>query len=238
MGIRRAAFETTAAEARLEAPNARIAHQVEVNAENERTAAQQAASVAKFRGESTTATDRLQEGVRGTTNAAAAEGKHDVDQAKAVGAGYVDQAKALAASAIETAQVSVGGKPADSSTTTRSTGFGTTTGSTQPGQGYLASAQNTASNAYTTVAETAKPAIEKAKEVVQSYVASGTAGTQGAQLTGGHGAAPPASSTGIPAATTAPLESGPHTINTPYPAVTGKMGTNVGANEGSPSIRN
>jgi len=56
-------------------------------------------------GEPTTAAGKFQEDASRTTNAAVAEGKHDVDQAKAVGAGYVDQAKSLAGAAVGTAQV-------------------------------------------------------------------------------------------------------------------------------------
>lgn len=46
---RHSALETTVAEARIEAPNAIIAHQIEVNAEEAHDAAEHAASVAKVR---------------------------------------------------------------------------------------------------------------------------------------------------------------------------------------------
>lgn len=56
-------------------------------------------------GEKTSLVNQLQQGVKKTTDAAVAEGHHDVDAAKATGASYVDQAKALASSALATAQV-------------------------------------------------------------------------------------------------------------------------------------
>jgi len=62
--------------------------------------------------------------------------------------------------------------------------------------------------------ETAQPHIEKAVGVVQGYM--GTAGTQGAQLAEHGKTATPASSASVPAATTAPLESGKHTVDSPY----------------------
>ena len=46
---RHSALETTVAEARIEAPNALVAHQIEVNAEEAHDAAEHAASVAKVR---------------------------------------------------------------------------------------------------------------------------------------------------------------------------------------------
>lgn len=44
---RRSALETTAAEAQIEAPTAKLARQIETNAEQEKAAAQQAANFAK-----------------------------------------------------------------------------------------------------------------------------------------------------------------------------------------------
>jgi hypothetical protein len=46
---RHSALETTVAEARIEAPDALTAHQIEVNAEEAHDAAEQAASFAKVR---------------------------------------------------------------------------------------------------------------------------------------------------------------------------------------------
>lgn len=63
-------------------------------------------------------------------------------------------------------------------------------------------------------------AFEKAKDAVQG--AFGTAGTAPVSST-------PSSSTGVPA-TSAPLESGPHTVNNPYPATTTSQATRVADN--------
>lgn len=71
-----------------------------------------------------------------------------------------------------------------------------------------------------TAQEIAKPHVENAKGVAQGYL--GTAGTQPVTNT-------PASSTGIPA-TSAPLESGPHTVGSPYHSTTTTTGTKVGEN--------
>ncbi|KAG6840908.1 hypothetical protein C0991_003250 [Blastosporella zonata] len=112
-------YETTAAEAQIEAPTSRIARQVEVNAEHVHDAAHDAADVAKHRGpELTGATptpaDKFQQQVSAKTDAAVAEGHRDVDAGKAAGAGYVVQAKELVEKAISTAQSylpdSVGGE--------------------------------------------------------------------------------------------------------------------------------
>jgi len=108
-GKERSALETTAAEAQIEAPTAKLARQIETNAEQEKAAAQQAANFAKtigeeYTGESMAATDKLQRDASNATNAAVLEGKKDVDHVKAVGTEYVEQVKALAKSAIETVQ--------------------------------------------------------------------------------------------------------------------------------------
>ncbi|KAG6910545.1 hypothetical protein DXG01_009964 [Tephrocybe rancida] len=166
-------LETTAAEAQVEAPTAKIAREVEANAEHVQDAAHNAADAAKvgpynpghryrsltygdqhkgpaLTGAPLTASNKLQEQASAKTNAAVAEGQHDVEAAKAVGAGYVEQAKELVDKAIITAQsylpASVGGE-----------------------------------------AGTTQEALNKAKGAVQG--AFGTTGT----------APTPASSTGIPA---------------------------------------
>ncbi|PFH54888.1 hypothetical protein AMATHDRAFT_52930 [Amanita thiersii Skay4041] len=60
-----------------------------------------------------TAVDQLEQQLSATTDAAAAEGKEDVQAAKARGESYLEQAKGLASSVLSTAQsylpVSVGG---------------------------------------------------------------------------------------------------------------------------------
>ncbi|KAJ3516089.1 hypothetical protein NLJ89_g1336 [Agrocybe chaxingu] len=126
------ALETTAAEARLEAPNRVVARQVEENARKEKESVEQVASIVKtlgpkyagepatavgqFRGDSDSskltstksAAEQLQESASNATNTAVAESKHDVEDAKGVASTYVEsyvqQAKDLANTAIETAQ--------------------------------------------------------------------------------------------------------------------------------------
>ncbi|KAG6821419.1 hypothetical protein H0H93_014216 [Arthromyces matolae] len=104
--------ETTAAEARIEAPTSEIAREVEGNAEHVHEAAEEAADVARHKGPSFTgtettlsSTDKLQQQASAKTNAAVTEGKHDVDALKAAGADYVEQAKEVVEHAKITAQV-------------------------------------------------------------------------------------------------------------------------------------
>jgi hypothetical protein len=79
-----------------------------------------------------------------------------------------------------------------------------------------------ATKEYLTAAqETVQPHIESAKGVAQGYL--GTAGTQGVEVQGKS----PVPSKDIPA-TSAPLESGPHSVDTPYPSTT--AATNIGQN--------
>ncbi|KAG6827053.1 hypothetical protein H0H92_013370 [Tricholoma furcatifolium] len=101
--------ETTAAEARIEAPTSKIAHEIEVNAEHVHEAAVDAADLAKHKGPAFTgappsALDQLQQQSSVTTNAAVAEGKHDVEAAKAAGAEFVEHVKETVENAIHTAQ--------------------------------------------------------------------------------------------------------------------------------------
>ncbi|KAJ3510654.1 hypothetical protein NLJ89_g4546 [Agrocybe chaxingu] len=122
------ALETTAAEARLEAPNRVAARQVEENAHREKESAEQVASIAKtlgpkytgepatavaqFRGDSNSSKvkttkstmEQLQASASKTANAAVAEGRHDIEEMKAATSTYVQQARNLANSVIETAQ--------------------------------------------------------------------------------------------------------------------------------------
>ncbi|KAL0951525.1 hypothetical protein HGRIS_008209 [Hohenbuehelia grisea] len=235
-GAEQVQFETTAATAQVDAPSSTIAREVEHNAERAHDAALQAASSAKMHGalltgETTTAAGQFKHEASATTNAAVAQGQHDVEAAKAAGAGYVEQAKALAGSALATAQsylpAAVGGT-SNTTTTTTDHSAPTATGTAsetltniastvqagavsalETAKGYVAAAHETGLSA-------AQPHLEKAKETVQANLPIGTQPQ----------VAPPASSTGIPA-TTAPLESGPHTVGTPYPATTTTTGSGL-----------
>ncbi|KAF5384829.1 hypothetical protein D9615_001306 [Tricholomella constricta] len=211
-GKHQAEFETTAAEAQIEAPTAKIAREIEENAEHVHDVAHDAADAAKAKGRALTGTppsaiDQLQQQARQKTEAAVAEGHHDVDAAKAVGAGYVEQVKTMAAHAIATAQsylpASVGGH---------------TSTTAQPASGVASSIQGGAA----TVVDTTKEYVASAQEAVKPHIEHVKGAVQG-------GPATPASSTGIPA-TSAPLESGPHTIGTPYPATTTTQETKVAEN--------
>ena len=104
-----------------------------------------------------------------------------------------------------------------------------------------ATVQNTAAGAYTTVKETAQPHLEKVVNAAQGYVGAigvqgkdamspGDLGEQGKDLSG----RAPSS------ATTAPLESGPHTVDAPYSSgVAPKIAnTDQTATEGRPLSHN
>ncbi|KAF8898996.1 hypothetical protein BD779DRAFT_1486553 [Infundibulicybe gibba] len=168
--------------------------------------------------------------------ASTARCQHDVEAAKNTGVGYVEQAKALATSAISTAQnylpTAVGGNPSPNTTTNGSvTSNLSSTASTVAStvQAGATAAYGTTKEYLSTAQQIAQPHIENAKGVAQGYL--GTAGTQGMNGTG----TTPASSTGIPA-TSAPLESGPHSVNTPYPpTTTTTTGTKIAQNEGAPT---
>ncbi|KAF9460094.1 hypothetical protein BDZ94DRAFT_1266655 [Collybia nuda] len=223
-GTDRVALETTAATAQIEAPTSSIAREVEANAGHTKEAASEAALTAQIKGESLTGTppsavDQFQQQAQKTTKAAVAEGQRDVETAKVTGATYLDQAKSLASNAVNTAQAylpsSVGGILSSE-----------TSASQSPPTGIVSSLQSGANSAIGTTKEylasaqeMAKPHVENAKGIAQGYL--GTAGTQPIKN-------PPASSTGIPA-TSAPLESGPHTVNTPYSS-TNTTNAKVGEN--------
>ncbi|KAG5634180.1 hypothetical protein DXG03_006069, partial [Asterophora parasitica] len=119
---------------------------------------------------------------------------------------------------------SVGGKEPTVSDSIRDIGSTVGNGATtavDTSKQYLASAHETAKPHIAAAHEAVKPHIEHLKGNAQGVF--GTAGTQGAPIQ------PPASSTGIPA-TSAPLESGPHTTDTPYPSKTETKGTQIGQN--------
>ena len=163
-----------------------------------------------------------------STTQAANQGKFDVEAAKGVAsstaATAVEQAKNLANSAYATAQVcciaiahthtqltrssqSLFNSQAQEGSTTQnlaSTVQSTAQTALQTGKEYLASAQTAA-----------QPHIEKAKTYVAGSTQSGADGT----ATGQPDSVP---------ASTAPLESGPHVVGSPYPATGGAQTTKVG----------
>ncbi|KAJ3721698.1 hypothetical protein C8R42DRAFT_668224 [Lentinula raphanica] len=222
-GVDAVRAETTAAQAQAQAPTNAAARAVEHNAEQLQGAAQNAALAAKslgkdFTGEPPSAADQLQ----AKTDSAVAQGKVDVDAAKAQGQSYLEQAKNLAGSAIASAQYylpnsnpvthpSTGGSTAISDTLTQIQSGAAT--ALETGKEYLASAQTTAQPHIDRAVKAAQPHIEKVSEAASNYINNVNGETD--------------MSTSVPPkipATSAPLESGPHTVGTPYPSTTTKVG--------------
>ncbi|KAF9478029.1 hypothetical protein BDN70DRAFT_880458 [Pholiota conissans] len=250
-GAQHSALDTTVVEAEINAPNSEVAREIERNAEKEKEVAQQTASVAKslgsdYTGEPSTAVGEFEVSAARKTNAAVAEGKHDVAEVKATGASYVEQAKAFAASAIETAQSyfpeSIGGRAHAQSTTTESA---------QPkeegrtGAGIITSVEATAENVYHKVSAVAQPHIEHVHEVAHPRiehvkgVVEGYMGTSGTQGKGTDSPDKPSEDKKFSAASSAPLESGSHTVDAPYPDKSSQVkATDVAASGAQPSIHN
>jgi len=258
---------------------------VEANADHERDAAEQAASVArtkgsKYTGEQPTSVDKLKNQSSQITDEAVEEGKRDVENAKTTGAGYVQQVKEMASNAAATAQERLpsaitektsetsASQPQDRGTTGKTTGAGyvqqakemasnaaataqerlpsaitgktsetsasqpqdrstssttsTTGGLTTMIQDTATTAANTASSYLASAKEVAQPHIDRAVAAAQNML--GSAGTQGAQLKDMPASPAAPAAEGIPT-TSAPLESGPHKVDTPYPTTTTKVGT-------------
>ncbi|KAF5368451.1 hypothetical protein D9758_002276 [Tetrapyrgos nigripes] len=229
-GAEQVKFETTAATAQLEAPNATAARAVEKNTEIAHDAAETAAAAARsfgkeFTGEPPSATDKLQSQAKDITNTAASEGKQDVDAATAAGAGYLNQAKAMATNAVQTAQeyinAGAGGATNGTSKSTPSSATGGSAAGIVPQvTAGAAVAFETAKGYAATAQQTVQPHLERTFGAAKQYVDNLT--EQGNPNSGTPGTTKPA----VPA-TTAPLESGPHTVGGPYSSTTG---SNVGAN--------
>lgn len=220
--------DTTVGEARADAPNTRVAHQVEENANLEHQAAEQAASVAKTKGrrltgEMSTSVDKVRnvtgEPVKEPLDKAVEEGKRDVADIQAVGAEKLGQMKEMAVKATASAQEyftsgTAQGNPAQGQESASSGGI------LPSFQGAASTVAGTASSTLSAAKSAAQSTVETAASAAQSVF--GTAGTQGAQVKD-----MPASSIGIPA-TTAPLESGAKKLDTMYPA---QGARDVGNNE-------
>ncbi|EPT01523.1 hypothetical protein FOMPIDRAFT_90189 [Fomitopsis schrenkii] len=209
-----ARWETSAAWQQAEMSNKKLSDEVGNNANVAQAAARQAAAEAQqIEPQVVSAINQLeaQRELSGTTTQAANQGKLDVEAAKGVASNTaaiaVEQAKNLANGAYATAQSLFDSQAQEGSTTRNlaSTVQSTAQSALQTGKEYLVSAQTAA-----------QPHIEQAK----TYVA-GSLHTPGAD---GTAAGQPAS---VPAST-APLESGPHIVGTPYPATTGTQTTKVG----------
>jgi len=104
------------------------------------------------------------------------------------------------------------------------------------GTGVVESVRTTTTNAYTAAKEAVQSHIEKIQGATQECL--GATGTEDTQVTSTAAKPMPASSTGIPAAS-APLESSPRTISTPYHSDTTKIsGTDIAASGAPPTNRN
>ncbi|KAF9270581.1 hypothetical protein L218DRAFT_952683 [Marasmius fiardii PR-910] len=215
-GAEQVKFETTAAMAQAEAKTSESARKVEKNADQAQHAAEDAAAAARslgkdFTGEATPLTNQLQYQAKQTTDAAVKEGQRDVEAAQAAGKGYVQQAKTMVANVAASVNATVQpyiaeltGATDSTTATDRSAPNGSNvvsqlqsgaTAAVQTGKEYIAAAQ-----------QAARPHFDNATNAAQNYLHN--LQDQGKTGTG----APPGN---IPA-TTAPLESGPHTVEAPY----------------------
>jgi len=197
-----ARYGTTAAWAQAEASTAKLSKEVGQNAAQMQNAAHEAASEAQENEpQAVYAVNQLEAGR--ATDQAAAQGKLDVESAKAAAANAVDQARSMANSAYQTAQSLFNGQMQEGSTTDQlsSTVQSTASSAFQTGKEYLASAQTIV-----------QPHIEKAKNMVSDATFSTTASGKPDEV----------------AATTAPLESGNQIVGNPYPATTTGQSTKVG----------
>ncbi|KAJ4485847.1 hypothetical protein J3R30DRAFT_3281511, partial [Lentinula aciculospora] len=204
--------EITAAQAQAEAPTNAAARAVEHNAKQVQEVAESAALAAKarkdFTGEPPSAADQLQ----AKTNSAVAQGQVDVDAAKAQGQSYLEQAKSIAGSALASAQQYL-----PNSTIHPSTGGSTiqsgAAAAVATGSEYLSSAQSAAQPHIERAVEAAQPHINKVSEAASNYMNNVSGETDRSN-----------SVLAMIPATSAPLESGPHTVGTPYPSTTTKTG--------------
>lgn len=123
----------------------------------------------KFPENNRSTADALQKDLAATTDAAAAQGKHDVHAAAQTGQSYLDQAKLVAGSALATAQgyVQAGQNKLQNSETAGDNGNAGVTGT-------LASAAGTAlgvtKNALSYAQETLQPHVDSAKAAAQPHI--------------------------------------------------------------------
>ncbi|KAJ7170066.1 hypothetical protein C8R46DRAFT_222473 [Mycena filopes] len=185
-----AEFQTTAAQAQVEAKTAPIAREIEANAEDAKLAAEKAASVAQSKGPELTgqsATDRLTTDASIKTGAAVDQGKQDVESAKAASAGYVDQAKQVGLNALATAQSYIPpGSGPNGQHTAGDVVSGLQAGATAAittTKDILVAAHETAKPYIASAAETAQPHLEKARDTAASYLPGSTT-TQTAPVEG------------------------------------------------------
>ncbi|KAG2044462.1 hypothetical protein BDR03DRAFT_939195 [Suillus americanus] len=182
-GTEKARHETTAAHAQAEAPNGRVAHEVEENAEHVQRAATKTAQAARGVGpeltgekDTSTAYDVFKSEVAQKTNAAASEGQRDLHMGKNTNASYLDQAKTFAESVATSAQVYLHSSTDPQATSNKTGGDGIsplqTSASSAAGtaQQYFASAQAAAQPHIDIARSTLQPHVEKACQTAESYL--------------------------------------------------------------------
>lgn len=192
-GNERAQSETTAAEAKAEAPNPAIAHEVKGNVIQAREAAEKAAQAAQgmgpeITGDPVSGVDVLQHEVEHTKDIAVAHGQKDIETAKNVGSQYIEEARTMAGNVIESAQNALHGTVQE-----KPHAVGSSTGISAPGPSSLSetagdvltSLQERASSAvgatqqYLASAQaTVQPHIDRAREVAHTYLGVGTESTR------------------------------------------------------------
>ncbi|KAK2461563.1 hypothetical protein APHAL10511_006026 [Amanita phalloides] len=216
-------LETTAGDARTQAPGPGAAEQIDQNVDRLHTAAQDAAKVAKVKGteltgEPTSAVEQLQAGASHITTNATLEGEKDVESAKAAGASILEQVKNITMSTVAAVQSYLPENVVGHSTSSNSSPH------TEPTVHTNESNLRTGVNS---VAESAKQYAQAAQDTAQLQMKgtaqglTGTTGTQGVQL---------AQTSCVPAIS-APLESGLHTtLGSTYPP-SATAETQIGANE-------
>ncbi|KAM5533943.1 hypothetical protein V8D89_012368 [Ganoderma adspersum] len=205
-----ARFSTTAAVAETDASTTTLSSEVQKNADKLRTAAIDAAHSASFNEPKPISTiDQLEQGLSQKTDVAVSQGAHDVQSAKAAASGYVEEAKALAGNVLSTAQSYVSGTSHPSTSAEKGVGTNDTHASRigatvqaaiVTGKEYLASAQAAAQPYIESAASTAQAQAERVKGAVS--------GTQANSAVSGQPFEVPSK--------TAPLESGPHAVTSPY----------------------
>lgn len=183
-GTERAQYETTAAHAQAEAPNAHVAHEVEENAEHLQQAATKAAQAAQGMGseltgerDTSTAFDVFKSEMAQKTNAAASEGQRDLHTAKNTSASYLDQAKTVVESIATSAQdylhsstdPQASNKPEGDAASSSSL-QASASSAVETAQKYLASAQAAAQPHIDVARSTLQPQVEKARETAEGYL--------------------------------------------------------------------
>ncbi|KAI0666062.1 hypothetical protein C8Q78DRAFT_1072581 [Trametes maxima] len=222
-----ARYATAAALAETEASTTTLSKEVQHNANQLHTVANDAATAAQIKDpQPAFAVNQLEEDLSHKTNVAASQGAADVASAKEAAFGYVEQAKNLASSAIATAQSYVTGNQHTGNTATQtnsSSSPSTMQSVVDTGKQYLASAQEAAKPYVDSATAAAAPYVQSAADAAQPHIDKAKSVVTGKTSTGSSDSNKPSE---VPAST-APLESGPHVVGSPYPVATNGQTTKV-----------